>query len=304
MSLLNKKRAKQMWNKHEDDIVINWVKVNGEEKWVECSKILKSRTNKQIRERWMYVLSPSSHKKEWTEIEDYILYKVYKIYGSTWCLYSKYFIGRTQIAIKNRFYNLLRSSIREITKKSIKTILDYSKEELMIYFNEVYERKTKDIDEKLMKGGYFFKDSNFNFKYLNEFYTKTIQGKNNTSSLQSIDLNYEKRIFHIKKEMKNRICVENHKFSYESLTRKCFNENESYYDIDHTAIKTNSSKENSSERLLRIDTDVDNLFTSYDYEMKDDNNLSHIITDLNILENMLRFNSINNFYNNMSFNSE
>jgi hypothetical protein len=38
--------------------------------------------------------------------------------------------------------------------------------------------------------------------------------------------------------------------------------------------------------------------------MKDDNNLSHIISDLNILENMLRFNSINNFYNNMSFNNE
>jgi len=102
---------KGYWSKEEDEQLLEWIKVNGPKKWSECAKFMKKRSAKQCRERWLNHLDPNIKKDEWTEEEDKQIYDLYKRFGTSWSKLAREMKGRTENAIKNRFYSSIRSLI-------------------------------------------------------------------------------------------------------------------------------------------------------------------------------------------------
>lgn len=107
------------WSTEEDAILLDWVKLNGANKWTECSKKIRGRSGKQCRERWVNILNPSVKKGNWSEEEqDRIFDGLVKSLGS-WSSLAKKLPGRTENSIKNYFY----SSIRRIKSNPVFTLL-------------------------------------------------------------------------------------------------------------------------------------------------------------------------------------
>lgn len=70
-----------------------------------------SRTGKQIRDRYLNSLDPGVSKNKFSQAEDEIIIKYFKIYGTVWSKIAKLIPGRTADTIKNRFYTSLKKRI-------------------------------------------------------------------------------------------------------------------------------------------------------------------------------------------------
>ncbi|EGR28475.1 myb-like DNA-binding domain protein [Ichthyophthirius multifiliis] len=51
------------WEKEEDEKIFKWVKINGPQKWQQCSDTIPGRNSKQCRERWFNGLKPDLKKE-------------------------------------------------------------------------------------------------------------------------------------------------------------------------------------------------------------------------------------------------
>ena len=105
--------------------------------WQKISCLMKNqfkRSGKQIRDRYTNVLDKTVKKLSWSEEEDQVLLKNFKIYGCKWAKISKFLPGRPENSVKNRFHSYLKK-----TQKFINNETD-DKEE---------EDKTAMEDEKL-----------------------------------------------------------------------------------------------------------------------------------------------------------
>lgn len=100
--------VKGPWTPEEDGRLLAWVKAEGPTKWAQCAVYIQGRSGKQCRERWLNNLNPDLKKGGWTEEEDEAIFQLYQQYGSSWSKIAKSMPGRTENAIKNRFYSTLR----------------------------------------------------------------------------------------------------------------------------------------------------------------------------------------------------
>jgi len=100
--------VKGPWTADEDQKLMLWVKKEGPTKWAQCSNFIKGRSGKQCRERWFNNLNPDVKKGNWTKEEDELIFELYQKHGSSWSKIAKFIPGRTENAIKNRFYSTLR----------------------------------------------------------------------------------------------------------------------------------------------------------------------------------------------------
>ncbi len=121
---INKIQALQLkkgiWSLEEDKKLYEWVKLNGPNNWKNCVKFV-GRISKQCRERWYNVLDPNIRKGNWSKCEDKLLFDLYEKYGTKWSKISKFFKGRTENSLKNRFYSTLRkySNVKNITGRKM-----------------------------------------------------------------------------------------------------------------------------------------------------------------------------------------
>lgn len=99
---------KTKWSPEEDKLLISAAKCLGTKKWSAISAIVKTRTGKQCRERWLAHLSPQLNKKEWETSEDALLLELHKCYGNKWAQIAQFIPGRAPSAIKNRWNRILR----------------------------------------------------------------------------------------------------------------------------------------------------------------------------------------------------
>jgi hypothetical protein len=60
---------KSKFSEEEDQLIQQFVLQYGK-KWVKISKIMKTRTAAQIRERYVNYLDPNTHHQKWTDDED------------------------------------------------------------------------------------------------------------------------------------------------------------------------------------------------------------------------------------------
>ena len=125
-------KVKGSWTEEEDNILKNWVKMNGEKKWRKCAELILGRCGKQCRERWINVLNPKLKKGDWSFKEQEQLFKLTKILFSKWTLIRNKMNSRSENCLKNYFY----SSIRKIKGSSF---FKYFK--LLLISNELQKNK-------------------------------------------------------------------------------------------------------------------------------------------------------------------
>lgn len=116
--------VKGPWTPDEDQKLIIWVNTEGPTKWAQCSAFIQGRSGKQCRERWFNNLDPGLKKGGWTEEEDEMIFEYYQQYGSSWSKIAKLMPGRTENAIKNRFYSTLRKLAADKKKMMVDNGLD------------------------------------------------------------------------------------------------------------------------------------------------------------------------------------
>lgn len=76
--------------------------------WEQVASHFNGRTSRQCRERWLNYLNPSIRSGPWTEYEDDLLLEKVNELGRCWSSIGKYFNGRSENDIKNRWYSHLR----------------------------------------------------------------------------------------------------------------------------------------------------------------------------------------------------
>ena len=101
---------KGAWDKEEDAKLLTLYEKYGNN-WAAISKEMPHRTGKQIRDRFLNSLDTKFERGKFTEEEDQIIIKYYKIYGNSWAKIAKKLKTRTGDMVKNRFYSSLKKTI-------------------------------------------------------------------------------------------------------------------------------------------------------------------------------------------------
>jgi hypothetical protein len=74
----------------------------GEENWDAVARSMPRRSVGQCRERLAHYLSPNVFDGQWSKAEDKLLEAKVRELGRKWKLFEPFFLGRTDVNIKNR----------------------------------------------------------------------------------------------------------------------------------------------------------------------------------------------------------
>ncbi|OHT12122.1 Myb-like DNA-binding domain containing protein [Tritrichomonas foetus] len=105
------KHLKRKFTQEEDELLLSIVQKTGPCKWDKIAAAIPGRNGRQCRDRYINYLSPNVNHDEWTIEEDLLLRSKVKELGTCWSQISKYFVGRTGPALKNRWYCHLSRNI-------------------------------------------------------------------------------------------------------------------------------------------------------------------------------------------------
>ncbi len=113
-------KGRNPWSPEEDQNIFRLVRLHGVDKgWKFLSESMPGRTAKQCSERWRNHLDPAVKKHVWTEFEDNTLIRTHQSAGPKWSTMAKLLPGRTDHAIKNRWYSTMRRVNRQYKSKKI-----------------------------------------------------------------------------------------------------------------------------------------------------------------------------------------
>lgn len=118
--ILNK-QSRRNFTIEEDKRLIQLVNQIGEENWDLVSRYMPGRNIRQCKERWGTYLNPRVNKAPWTPEEDELLIRKFKEIGPRWVEMGKYFVGRSDNNIKNRWYSHLKKRIEDIQEQEIES---------------------------------------------------------------------------------------------------------------------------------------------------------------------------------------
>ena len=269
------------WNKEEDDILKKWVADNGPHHWSKCAKLIQERTGKQCRERWRNCLNAGIKKGEWTAEENLLILKLYDKYKS----YKKFgiaFPGRTENALKNRFFIQLRKVALKnkkdhVSKIKLNELKSYYNEAVEkaeeIYFNrnkdatkEKFDEYLKEIENAINKGE---KGNSF---YLTDLRDKIIKNNYDSDSFSGDYEDEQKKAKEIEKQQKKELAKQQRKANLKrqmSKTKKPEKKN-SKKKSSKSSKKSSINIENQTKSRLFSKNNLDFLYSSR-YSFRDRN---------------------------------
>lgn len=131
----NGKTSRIKFTPEEDEKLENLVKEYGVKSWKKIASIMKTRTTRQCRERYINYLSPLVKNGPWDAKQDALLIDKVKEMGPRWSKITKFFNSRSDVNIKNRYAMLVtkgkasplpKNTEKDTTKKSKKLTLPSS----------------------------------------------------------------------------------------------------------------------------------------------------------------------------------
>lgn len=97
------KTTRQKFTAEEDSRLIELVRIHGNRAWKKIASIMKTRTTRQCRERYINYLSPDVTNGPWSVQEDSLLIEKVHEMGPKWSKIAKFFQNRSDVNIKNRY---------------------------------------------------------------------------------------------------------------------------------------------------------------------------------------------------------
>lgn len=117
-----KKRTHSAFKPEEDIMLISLVNMYGLNNWTKISSQMPNRSKRQCKERYLLFLSPNIKNLPWTLEEDLRLIEMLKIFGKKWTIIAKFFNGRSDINIKNRYHMRVKYMIESSIESQKSTI--------------------------------------------------------------------------------------------------------------------------------------------------------------------------------------
>jgi hypothetical protein len=111
------------FNSLEDQRLQSLVAELGQSNWLEISARLGTRSARQCRERYHNYLDPKLRHGPWSEAEDILLVQKFTEFGPKWALIERFFEGRSEANIKNRWAQMTSKSCKEKTTAVEKRML-------------------------------------------------------------------------------------------------------------------------------------------------------------------------------------
>jgi myb proto-oncogene protein len=105
---INNKYYKGKWSSTEDELVLELINKYGRN-WSKLSKEMKTRSGKQIRDRYVNMLDEKIDTSKFTIDEDIKILELHEKYGNRWSLFTKFLKNRSADKIKNRFNSSIRN---------------------------------------------------------------------------------------------------------------------------------------------------------------------------------------------------
>ena len=184
--------VRQHWTKQQDKELKN--QINSEKRqiiWNVISHKLKQmgikKTAKQCRERWTQNLAPSVKKQKWSNLQNSKLFELFRKKGNKWKSIATFFDGKTDNSVKNKFFSLIRKSLRLICKilkmkKNTEKINIFTGKFLSEFMKQDFFLDFESVEEIEGAPKFFFdnfKEKDF-FDYFEEFVHAMDRGENGT----------------------------------------------------------------------------------------------------------------------------
>ncbi|KDP33902.1 hypothetical protein JCGZ_07473 [Jatropha curcas] len=118
------------WNAYEDQILINYIKANGEGRWRSLSKRAGlKRCGKSCRLRWLNYLRPDIKRGNISPEEEELIIRLHRLLGNRWSLIAGRLPGRTDNEIKNYWNTNLGKKTQKL--KSLNNINNKAENSLL-----------------------------------------------------------------------------------------------------------------------------------------------------------------------------
>jgi hypothetical protein len=102
------KRSKHKFTPEEDALIRQLAEQHGSKQWDLIARSLPHRTPRQVRDRWKHYLSPQVSLRDWSLNEDRLLLQLGARLAPRWSSMMRFFPGRTDVSLKNRWNKLQR----------------------------------------------------------------------------------------------------------------------------------------------------------------------------------------------------
>ena len=156
---IRRSHPKVKFTQEEDDQLRRYVALFGENNWEQVAACMPNRNQRQCRERWINYLSPNVNNSPWTPMEDDLLFQKHADLGAKWVQIARFFPGRSDTSVKNRWMVLMRRAKNETPKPTAipVPVIEPVKTEPSI-FDETWLKQESEVDlwtEMFANGGSF-----------------------------------------------------------------------------------------------------------------------------------------------------